>query len=91
MLPTLQFPLSGQEFLIQQLHLQLTVYRLLRKKERVLKTLRVLQRLPNRSGLTVRVNEICVKFCFNGSVFSAPNGQNEFSRILTKEHVIWEN
>ena len=37
-----------------------------------------------------RVNEICVKFRFTGSGFWAPNGQNEFSRILTKEHVIWE-
>ena len=26
-----------------------------------------------------------------GSGFWAPNGQNEFSLILTKEHVIWEN
>ena len=39
----------------------------------------------------VRVNEICVKFRFTGSGFWAPNGQNKFSRILTKEHVILEN
>ena len=31
------------------------------------------------------------KIRFTGSGFWAPNEQNEFSRILTKEHVIWEN
>ena len=39
----------------------------------------------------VRVNGICVKFRFTGSGFWAPNEQNAFSRILTKECVIWEN
>ena len=41
----------------------------------------------------LRINEICVKFRLTGrfSGFSAPHGQNEFSRNLAKERVIWEN
>ena len=55
------------------------------KKERLTITIRVLQRLPNRCGLIDGlVNDICVKFRFTRSGFWAPNGQNEFSRILTK-------
>ena len=38
----------------------------------------------------VRANEICVKFRFTGSRFSAPSEQNCFSPILTEERVIWE-
>ena len=64
------------------------MYRFIRNKGH--KNYSCSSKAANSLWFDVRVNEICVKFRFTGSGFRAQNRQNEFSRILTKEHVIWE-
>ena len=54
------------------------------KKERLTITIFFSSKAAKSLWFDGLVNDICVKFRFTRSGFWAPNGQNEFSRILTK-------